>query len=97
MMIPKQSGGGYQNPIIKARVWQPACLFDADHSCIVLDSAFLELYSRFQSPGFRIPEAKFSRIPNSRGILLHNQKLMVEDSTPDLLDLTDLCLDIFFT
>ena len=28
-----------------------------------LDSGFLELYSGFQSPGFRIPQTKFSRIP----------------------------------
>ena len=30
------------------------------------NSGFLELYSEFQSPGFWIPQAKFSRIPESR-------------------------------
>ena len=29
------------------------------------DSGFLELYSGFQSPGFRIPLEKISRIPDS--------------------------------
>ena len=30
------------------------------------DSGFFELYSRFQSPGFQISQAKFSRIPDSK-------------------------------
>ena len=29
------------------------------------NSGFLELYSGFQSPGFRIPQVKFSRFPDS--------------------------------
>ena len=29
------------------------------------DSGFLELYFGFESSGFRIPQAKFSRIPDS--------------------------------
>jgi len=28
-----------------------------------MDFEFLELYSGFQSPGFRMPQAKISRIP----------------------------------
>ena len=32
----------------------------------LVDSGFLELFSRFQSPGFRIPRVKFSRIPDSK-------------------------------
>ena len=30
------------------------------------DSGFLHLYSGFQGPGFRIPQAKISKIPNSK-------------------------------
>ena len=30
-----------------------------------LDSGFLELYTRFQSPGFQIPKAKFSQLLDS--------------------------------
>ena len=32
---------------------------------LLWDSGFVELYSGFQTPGFRIPQAKFSRIPDS--------------------------------
>ena len=42
-----------------------------------LDSGFLHLYSGFQGPGFRIPNAKISRIPESRflymGRFIHEQ------------------------
>ena len=31
------------------------------------DSGFLQLYSGFQGSGFRIPQAKFSKIPDSTG------------------------------
>ena len=32
----------------------------------LVDSGILELFSRFQSPGFRILRVKFSRIPDSK-------------------------------
>ena len=41
---------GFWIPIVNGLLW---------------DSGFVELYSGFQTPGFRIPQAKFSRIPDS--------------------------------
>ena len=41
---------------------------------IKLDTGFLELYSGFQSPGVRIPQAKFSRILESPFPYIGRQK-----------------------
>ena len=48
---------GFQ--IFFSRTWIP------DSNC-QWDSGFLHLYSGFQGPGFRIPQAKISKIPDSK-------------------------------
>ena len=42
----------------------------------LVDSGILELFSRFQSQGFRILRVKFSRIPDSG---LHEAKIVLRD------------------
>ena len=50
----------------------------------LVDSGILELFSRFQSPGFRILRVKFSRIPDSKSKNfpdsgLHEAKTVLRD------------------
>ena len=48
-------------------------------------TGFLELYSRFHSPGFRIPKAKICRIPESEFLYLVRVKVPTARSQATLL------------
>ena len=45
----------------------------------LVDSGILELFSRFQSPGFRIPRVKFSRIPDFPDCGLDEARIVLRD------------------
>ena len=48
---------------IPRRQFRILCQWNLDSGFISLDSRFLDLYCGFQSPGFRVAQAKISRIP----------------------------------
>ena len=75
-IIP-QRGFGFQvleSMVFVSGTWIP-------NSKRQLDSGFLELLSRFQRPGFRIPEAKISRIPEY-AIPLHGANISYRPIRP---------------